>query len=394
MRKTVHLFILFLFVVKAYPFDGEGTRTSPYQIKNASDLIELSVSINEKGQSYKDCFFQLTDNIDLSSVANWIPIGNKYQNAFQGIFDGNGFRIDNIKIETNNDCAGLFGYINNSLIKNLIISGDIKGKSRVGGIVANSIYSVISGCKNESNVFAASSFAGGIAGIAIKTNITNCINKGKFSSAGLSDPIVSVNYDPTEIFLVHENRNGIFRVKPEFEKIPFVYIPAIIDGLYIRRIYDNAFKDNIYVEEVVIADGALTNLHAEVFSGCKNLKEIKFPKNKFAIGNYCFSGCSGLKGTFVIPDAVHVIGGGVFNSCINIEELQISSNLLKIPRSFVGMRNLKKVVLNQHSVPELLDKTAFLGARKDLEFYVPASLVDEYRTAPNWDSFNCFVALP
>lgn len=394
MRKTVHLVILFLFVVKVYPFDGEGTRIAPYQIKNIPDLIELSVSINEKGQPYKDCFFQLTDNIDLSSVTNWIPIGNKYQNAFQGVFDGNGFRIDNISINSNSDCAGLFGYINNSLIKNLTISGDIKGISRVGGIVANAVYSNIIECENKSNVIATKSFAGGIAGIAIKTNITKCKNKGKVSSAGLFDPIVSVSYDPTEMFLVHENRNGIFRIKPEFEKIPFIYIPAIIDGLRIRRIYDNAFKDNIYIEEVVITDGALTNLHAGVFSGCKNLKEIKLPGNKFAIGNYCFSGCSGLKGIFVIPDAVHVMGGGVFNSCINIEELRISSNLLKIPRSFVGMRSLKKVVLNQQSVPELVDKTAFWGARKDMKIYVPVSLIEEYRSAPNWVSFNCFVALP
>jgi hypothetical protein len=54
--------------------------------------------------------FHLTADIDLSG-AEWIPIGNA-SNPFRGVFDGQGFVIQNMKITNYHQHVGLFGNIN------------------------------------------------------------------------------------------------------------------------------------------------------------------------------------------------------------------------------------------------------------------------------------------
>lgn len=55
-----------------------------------------------------NCTFVLANDIDLSTVDNWTPIGDGY--AFGGTFDGNGYTISNLKINTTNNPTGLFGW--------------------------------------------------------------------------------------------------------------------------------------------------------------------------------------------------------------------------------------------------------------------------------------------
>lgn len=48
-----------------------------------------------------------------------MPIGNSETNSFKGVFDGQGFVINELIINKCNDPAGLFGYVNstNAVIK-------------------------------------------------------------------------------------------------------------------------------------------------------------------------------------------------------------------------------------------------------------------------------------
>ena len=114
----------------------------------------------------------LMNDIDLSSWGNWEPIGSN-ENAFTGIFDGNGFVIKNMTITGGNfyreplyevAYGGLFycafnaeirnvGMINNQ--QNIQNSGSaFNGLVYTGGIVSNCKSSIIDNCYNTGKIIA------------------------------------------------------------------------------------------------------------------------------------------------------------------------------------------------------------------------------------------------
>ena len=64
----------------------------------------------------------LADDIDLSEIENWTPIGTS-TNPFKGTFDGKNFTISDLTINTTTDYAGLFGNAENVVLKNVAIDG-------------------------------------------------------------------------------------------------------------------------------------------------------------------------------------------------------------------------------------------------------------------------------
>ena len=93
-------------------------------IFTVEDLINVNDDLTAK--------YILMNDIDLSSVDNWIPIGkteddNEYSDTFYGEFNGNNYSIKNMKmfIEDNYDSyyMGLFGDTSDAIIKNLIVDG-------------------------------------------------------------------------------------------------------------------------------------------------------------------------------------------------------------------------------------------------------------------------------
>lgn len=114
---------------------GAGTEADPYRIATAEQLAKLSKNVSE-GNNYQGTFFELTENIDLSSH-RWIPIGiHKWEldgtttgNWFGGFIEGNNQTISGLIVDerTDKNTAGFFGDIRNVRggtvgAKNLIIS--------------------------------------------------------------------------------------------------------------------------------------------------------------------------------------------------------------------------------------------------------------------------------
>ncbi len=127
---------------------GNGTVSSPYKIATAAQL--------NKVRSYLNKNFILTADIDLSSYANWEPIGtfkplsDKEEDAetpdpavaFSGTFDGRGHTISNLKVNRSESFAsGLFGCTvgtgeKPSSICNLKVqNADVTGFYLVGGVI-------------------------------------------------------------------------------------------------------------------------------------------------------------------------------------------------------------------------------------------------------------------
>jgi len=107
-------------------------------IATSNDLITFRNQVNA-GNNFSDQTVMLTQDIDMSGVIWDIGIGSTAANAFQGIFDGNGFEIQNMS------GVGLFANITNSELRNLSVIGvTFTTSGLVSGTATNSIIQDIS----------------------------------------------------------------------------------------------------------------------------------------------------------------------------------------------------------------------------------------------------------
>lgn len=102
----------------------------PIKISTADDFKGLS---NYLGNKYSKYTFELTNNIDLSGLDSWTPIGKDIADSFRGTIDGKGYTVsgmtfgsintdDYAPVITELGSIGLFGYTFNASFKNLNIS--------------------------------------------------------------------------------------------------------------------------------------------------------------------------------------------------------------------------------------------------------------------------------
>ena len=86
-----------------------------YEISTAADLQVLSAYVNGE-HNCSGMKFKQTADIDLSTVANFTPIGtfeNKNGKVFRGEFDGGNKTISNLAIDGTEKFQGLFGCVGN-----------------------------------------------------------------------------------------------------------------------------------------------------------------------------------------------------------------------------------------------------------------------------------------
>lgn len=163
--------------------DGEGTEEEPYEINSANDLRLLAYNVaNEEVDGYAGCYFILTRDISLSDTASWLPIGYFAETGdaepmpFKGNFDGQGYRIYNLKIsDTTQDYAGLFGSLHGATIKNLTVDGQVNASSKAAILAGEINDSVIQNCNSQGQVRGVGAI-GGIAGEAYDSVILECTN--------------------------------------------------------------------------------------------------------------------------------------------------------------------------------------------------------------------------
>ena len=144
------------------------------------------------GTTHPSVSAKLTENIDLSEFCHakdaatnttelsWTPIGNSYDNRYQGTFDGNGKTISNLYINATSNYTGFFGYADAGSIKNITFdNAKVKstGDYNFGILAGNAGSSIIENIKTLTNCSVeGEDYVGGIAGVA-NGNISNCENR-------------------------------------------------------------------------------------------------------------------------------------------------------------------------------------------------------------------------
>ncbi len=180
-------------------FEGSGTASSPYLVKSAQDLANLAYIVTDANKDLTGKYFKMTRDIYLNDftidsegkitangdLKKWTPIGEHgslWDDDFQGIFDGDDHAIYGLYInESNRKYVGLFGSIEDAIIKNLTIKN-----AYVQAELSNSILecgTLIGRCDNStiSNVSivgcymhicqASTNYQGGMIGVAYN-NVT------------------------------------------------------------------------------------------------------------------------------------------------------------------------------------------------------------------------------
>jgi hypothetical protein len=189
---------------------GTGTTNDPYQICSAEHLKNLADHVNTgNGSNTSGKYYKLMNDIDLTGISNWIPIGtNSTNNAntrFQGNFDGNNNIIQNLIINRpTEDYIGLFGITSNAVITNLGIENcTIIGHNYVGGLVGYNS-STTSNCYVDGNV-TGNSNVGGLLGYNTYS-ISNCYAAGNVT--GYDDNIGGlIGYNTTYISRCYTTNN-------------------------------------------------------------------------------------------------------------------------------------------------------------------------------------------
>ena len=201
------------------------------KISTADELKYFRDDVNS-GNTYEGWYVYLANDITLDINEEWEPIGiylndattpnDKRNISFKGIFNGCGYEINGIYINTTEKVKGLFSFVTGGKIINLGIGEDcnIQGGTGTAGILGyaykgTSIYN----CYNKSDIISNAASASGIVAIA-DTNvvINNSYNIGNIQGNSNIGGIVGFatgnahiekNFNVGNISSISSNAGGI-----------------------------------------------------------------------------------------------------------------------------------------------------------------------------------------
>ena len=169
-----------------YTIESNGS----YTVTSADGLMNVAKLVNG-GKT--DINITLDKNIDLTGK-DWTPIGTDYDNSYKGTFDGGGHTITGLTFTTNDEYAGLFGWLNRAgTVKNVVMEGvqitshQIYGGS-IGGVVGSG-WGTIENCSVSGSV-SGTDCVGGVVGSQKAGSIIGCSSsatvKGKHYVGGVA----------------------------------------------------------------------------------------------------------------------------------------------------------------------------------------------------------------
>lgn len=244
---------------------GNGTQESPFEISTAEQLYNFSEFVNS-GNSLKNKYVELTNDIDMSSIKNFKPIGfevNPFQ--FKGIFNGNGYAIKNLEIRRNDY----------SLFDENYLKYDIALFGKLGGKVENLIVedSVFDGYCTA--VFARSS-------VNDKQLIINCLSRNnKITGYRCGELIDDFAGKIESCIALNNNTKG----KENSNIVGYRYTSPIMAALYTNTFYEE--NNKFYLpNNIIYTDEMINNLNNNSTTYNKKI-EMEY---KAIVHRLCYNG--------------------------------------------------------------------------------------------------------
>lgn len=244
---------------------GNGTQESPFEISTSEQLYNFSEFVNS-GNSLKNKYVELTNDIDMSSIKNFKPIGfevNPFQ--FKGIFNGNGYAIKNLEIRRNDY----------SLFDENYLKYDIALFGKLGGKVENLIVedSVFDGYCTA--VFARSS-------VNDKQLIINCLSRNnKITGYRCGELIDDFAGKIESCIALNNNTKG----KENSNIVGYRYTSPIMAASYTNTFY--AENNKFYLpNNIIYTDEMINNLNNNSTTYNKKI-EMEY---KAIVHRLCYNG--------------------------------------------------------------------------------------------------------
>ena len=244
---------------------GNGTQESPFEISTAEQLYNFSEFVNS-GNSLKNKYVELTNDIDMSSIKNFKPIGfevNPFQ--FKGIFNGNGYAIKNLEIRRNDY----------SLFDENYLKYDIALFGKLGGKVENLIVedSVFDGYCTA--VFARSS-------VNDKQLIINCLSRNnKITGYRCGELIDDFAGKIGSCIALNNNTKG----KENSNIVGYRYTSPIMAASYTNTFYEE--NNKFYLpNNIIYTDEMINNLNNNSTTYNKKI-EMEY---KAIVHRLCYNG--------------------------------------------------------------------------------------------------------
>ena len=244
---------------------GNGTQESPFEISTAEQLYNFSEFVN-LGNSLKKKYVELTNDIDMSSIKNFKPIGfevNPFQ--FKGIFNGNGYAIKNLEIRRNDY----------SLFDENYLKYDIALFGKLGGKVENLIVedSVFDGYCTA--VFARSS-------VNDKQLIINCLSRNnKITGYRCGELIDDFAGKIESCIALNNNTKG----KENSNIVGYRYTSPIMAASYTNTFYEE--NNKFYLpNNIIYTDEMINNLNNNSTTYNKKI-EMEY---KAIVHRLCYNG--------------------------------------------------------------------------------------------------------
>ena len=244
---------------------ANGTQESPFEISTAEQLYNFSEFVNS-GNSLKNKYVELTNDIDMSSIKNFKPIGfevNPFQ--FKGIFNGNGYAIKNLEIRRNDY----------SLFDENYLKYDIALFGKLGGKVENLIVedSVFDGYCTA--VFARSS-------VNDKQLIINCLSRNnKITGYRCGELIDDFAGKIESCIALNNNTKG----KENSNIVGYRYTAPIMAASYTNTFYEE--NNKFYLpNNIIYTDEMINNLNNNSTTYNKKI-EMEY---KAVVHRLCYNG--------------------------------------------------------------------------------------------------------
>ena len=140
----------------------------------------------------------------------------------------------------------------------------------------------------------------------------------------------------------------------------------------------------------VTIPNSVTSIGEYAFVECSGLTSVTIPNSVTSIGEYAFENCSGLTSVTIIGNSVTSIGFGAFRYCGSLRSVTIGSGIQRINSyAFDECNNLNCITIYAKTVPQL--EVGFLDIPDEyyvrITVYVPADMVQQYKTAAYWRNF-------
>ena len=162
--------------------------------------------------------------------------------------------------------------------------------------------------------------------------------------------------------------------------------------------------DGLIDRTITSVKSQVTKIGAYAFAGCTSLQSIEF-KKATSVGEGAFQQCISLTG---LSDdtlcSATSIGYSAFRECYYISHITLPAVTSIGSLAFMNCTSLQSITLpNTTQVCTLVNTSAFGGTKLDStmsfisasgKIYVPASLVNSYKSATNWSTYaDCIEAI-